>query len=67
MPELPEVETVRNSLKEIILSKKIKDIVIRYDKIIENVTPDEFRSCLIGQEILDIKKKGNLPPYILYI
>ena len=59
MPELPEVETVRNSLKEIILSKKIKDIVIRYDKIIENLTPDEFRSCLIGQEILDIQRRGK--------
>ena len=50
MPELPEVETVRNSLKEVILNKKIEDIVIRYDKIIENVTPDEFRNSLVGEE-----------------
>ena len=59
MPELPEVETVRNSLKEIILNKRIIDIVIRYDKIIENVTPDEFRCSLIGQEIIDIKRRGK--------
>ena len=59
MPELPEVETVRNSLKEIILNKKIKDIVIRYDKIIENVSVEEFKDSLVGQEFIDIKRRGK--------
>ena len=59
MPELPEVETVRNSLKEVILNKKIKDIVVRYDKIIENVSVEEFKESLIGQEFIDIKRRGK--------
>ena len=37
MPELPEVETVRRILKEDIINKKIIDIDIRYNKIIQNV------------------------------
>ena len=36
MPELPEVETVRNYLKENILNKKIINIDILYPKMIEN-------------------------------
>ena len=59
MPELPEVETVRNSLKEIILNKRIKDIIVRYDKIIENVSVDDFINKLKEQEIIDIKRKGK--------
>ena len=36
MPELPEVETVRNYLKENVLNKKIINIDILYPKMIEN-------------------------------
>ena len=64
MPELPEVETVRNSLKEIILNKRIKDVVVRYDKIIENISVDDFINKLKGQEIVDIKRKGK---YLIFV
>ena len=37
MPELPEVETVKNILKVDIIGKKIIDIKINYHKIIKNV------------------------------
>ena len=36
MPEIAEVETVRNTLKRKILNKKIKNIEIFYDKMIES-------------------------------
>ena len=64
MPELPEVETVRRTLKEVILNKQIKDIVIRYPKIIENVSSEEFKSKLIGQTFLDILRKGK---YLIFV
>lgn len=64
MPELPEVETVKNTLKKNILNKKIKDIKIYYDKIIRNVNPNEFREKLIGQEFIDIKRRGK---YLIFI
>mgnify|MGYP004578366251 FL=1 len=34
MPEIAEVETVRNTLKKMILNKKIVDVKIIYTKII---------------------------------
>ena len=36
MPEIAEVETVRNTLKRLILNKKIVDVKIIYPKIIES-------------------------------
>ncbi len=40
MPELPEVETVKNSLKELVLNKKIVSVDVYYDRIIQNVPID---------------------------
>ena len=62
MPELAEVETVRNTLKKKILHKKIKDVIILYDKMIENPL-DEFKKILIGNEFIDIKRRGK---YLLF-
>ena len=59
MPELPEVETVKETLKKHILNKTIKDVVINYDKIIENKTKEEFKNLIINQKIIDIKRKGK--------
>ena len=57
MPELPEVETVKETLKKEVLNRIIKDVVIYYDKII--ATPlDEFDN-IKGQRINDIKRKGK--------
>ena len=64
MPELPEVETVRNSLKQILLGKKIKDVIIRYPRIIENKTCEEFKKALIGKTIIDINRKGK---YLIFV
>ena len=36
MPEIAEVETVRNTLKKQILHKKIKDVQVLYSKMIES-------------------------------
>ena len=40
MPELPEVETVKNTLKKIILNKKIKCATIYWDNIIAFPKPE---------------------------
>lgn len=58
MPEIAEVETVRNTLKKMILHKKIKKIEVYYEPIIEsNVV--KFTKDLIGQSFIDIKRKGK--------
>jgi formamidopyrimidine-DNA glycosylase len=46
MPELPEVETVRNTLKTLIVGKEIRDIDVYYEKMIRNREVDEFKKAL---------------------
>ncbi|MFI3307387.1 MAG: DNA-formamidopyrimidine glycosylase [Mycoplasmatota bacterium] len=59
MPELPEVETVRNTLKKHVLNNIIKECIITYDKIIENIETDEFAEKVVNQKINDIKRLGK--------
>ena len=58
MPEIAEVETVRNTLKRLILNKKIVDVKIINPKIIESNISD-FRKILQGRQIKDIDRIGK--------
>lgn len=58
MPEIAEVETVRNTLKRQVLNKKIKDVNIIYSKMIESDIND-FSKNLIDNEFIDIKRRGK--------
>lgn len=60
VPELPEVETVRKTLKQLIQNKVIKEVVVSWAKMIkkpENV--EEFSDALKGQQIVDVKRRGK--------
>ncbi|SHH69534.1 DNA-formamidopyrimidine glycosylase [Virgibacillus chiguensis] len=60
MPELPEVETIRKTLKRFVINRTIDQIDIYWPKIIKQ--PDDmmqFQSEIIGQKILDIHRKGK--------
>lgn len=60
MPELPEVETITNTLKRFVIHREIEDIIVYWPNIIKH--PDdieEFKHLLIGQTIKDIKRKGK--------
>lgn len=60
MPELPEVETIRKTLKELVLNKKISNIDIYWGKIIKHPDDSEhFKQLVIGQTIRDVKRKGK--------
>lgn len=60
MPELPEVETIKNTLKQLILNKKIENIIVHWPKIIKLPDDiDQFKHMLIGQAFRDIKRKGK--------
>lgn len=63
MPELPEVETVRRTLKNFVLGKTIDAIEVRYPNIIEGDVP-VFVSTLVHQSIQDIRRKGK---YLIFI
>ncbi len=59
MPELPEVETVKETLKTMVLNKKIKNVRIYYQNMIMYPSNDEFIKEIINQNINDIKRRGK--------
>ncbi|WP_270179549.1 DNA-formamidopyrimidine glycosylase [Alkalihalobacillus sp. CinArs1] len=66
MPELPEVETVKQTLQDLIVGKKIKDVVIKWPKIIK--APDdieEFKMKVIGQTFTGVQRRGKFLKLIL--
>ena len=58
MPELPEVETVKETLKKQLLNRIIKDDIINYN-IVEKPSVSEFKEKIKNQKIIDIKRRGK--------
>ena len=58
MPELPEVETVKNVLKKNLLGLKVKSVDVFYPDMIKTDVL-EFKKNLIGEEFIDIKRLGK--------
>lgn len=59
MPELPEVETVKNTLKKLVLNKKILKVDIYHNNIIAFPSVEEFKAKIKTQTIHDIKRRGK--------
>lgn len=59
MPELPEVETVRKVLKELVNGKTIESVEVLCEKMLKNSTVDFFETKLIEQKINDIRRLGK--------
>jgi len=65
MPELPEVETIRRTLQELVINKKIADVSVFWPKIIKHPAEvSQFKDALVGQTIMDIGRRGKF--LILY-
>ncbi|UQS82646.1 bifunctional DNA-formamidopyrimidine glycosylase/DNA-(apurinic or apyrimidinic site) lyase [Bombilactobacillus folatiphilus] len=62
MPELPEVETVRRELNQMIKGQTITAIDVRYPKIVVNPIA-QFKQLLIGQELVDVGRRAK---YLLF-
>lgn len=63
MPELPEVETVVRLLKKLVVGETINGLEIHWNNIIAHPEISEFRAKIIGQEILDVERRGK---YIIF-
>ncbi len=59
MPELPEVETVKNELLPHVIGRRIMGITLFWEGIVREPSVEEFRSRLIGQEITGITRHGK--------
>jgi len=60
MPELPEVETIKNQLKEKIIGKTIKGIEVKLGKMIKGLTSQEFISRVRGTKVKDVIRRAKL-------
>lgn len=66
LPELPEVETVKRTLQQLVTGKTIKEITVHWGKIIKR--PDdvaEFCHRLAGQTIHSIERRAKFLKFIL--
>jgi len=60
MPELPEVETIKNQLKEKIIGKTIKGVEVKLPKMIKGMEAKEFIAKVKGAKIKDISRRAKL-------
>lgn len=58
MPELPEVETVKNTLIPLVKDKVIVGVDIFYDRLIQS-NIDDFKKDIINKKILGIQRYGK--------
>ena len=59
MPELPEVETVKNELLPYVVSHRIAGVTLIWEGIVKEPSAQEFCSRIIGQEITGIERRGK--------
>lgn len=59
MPELPEVETIKNELIPIIVGHVITGVTLYWDGIVRQPSAVEFRSKIIGEKITGINRRGK--------
>lgn len=59
MPELPEVKTVCKKLDEALKGKVIKNVIVKKEKLIKEISVDKFRENLIDKRILGVFNKGK--------
>lgn len=59
MPELPEVETVRKGLEQLVVGKTIEQVTVLWPKIIEAPVVELFDLQLRGQSIEKIERRGK--------
>ncbi|HOM33207.1 MAG TPA: bifunctional DNA-formamidopyrimidine glycosylase/DNA-(apurinic or apyrimidinic site) lyase [Candidatus Paceibacterota bacterium] len=59
MPELPEVETIVNDLKKLVIGKKITDVWIDTPKLIKHPDLTTFKNQIKGLEIKNVSRQGK--------
>jgi formamidopyrimidine-DNA glycosylase len=59
LPELPEVETIRNELLPYVIGHRITDVILIWEGIVRYPSAEEFRSQLPGQTITGLARRGK--------
>jgi formamidopyrimidine-DNA glycosylase len=63
MPELPEVETVKNELMPHVLGREVTGVDVLWEGTVCQPPVEEFRSRIIGQRITGLSRRGK---YLLF-
>lgn len=59
MPELPEVETVRQGLAQLLPKHRVVEVVTTYDKSFPNA-PADVKAFLIGAHVTQVKRRAKV-------
>jgi formamidopyrimidine-DNA glycosylase len=59
VPELPEVETIKNELLPHVVGQRITGVTLFWDGIVRQPSVEEFYSRLIGQRIVGLSRRGK--------
>ncbi|MBO9610201.1 MAG: DNA-formamidopyrimidine glycosylase [Paenibacillaceae bacterium] len=66
MPELPEVETVTRTLRQLVVGKTIERVSVRLPRIIQKPEePEQFADALRGQTIEAIERRGKFIRFLM--
>ena len=59
MPELPEVETVTNSIKKHILNMSFDTLIIKWSKVLYNFSDSDFKSQIKNKKIVNVFRRAK--------
>lgn len=59
LPELPEVETIRRSLRSKLIGQTITSVQLHLPKIVKMPSPEAFIETIAGKEIQDLDRRGK--------
>ena len=59
MPELPEVEVARRSLRPTVVGKTVVRVSVLRPNVLRSHTPDRFSRALRGGRIADVRRRGK--------
>jgi formamidopyrimidine-DNA glycosylase len=65
MPELPEVETIRNALRnggrggESVVGRHVEDSHLLWERTLAEPKPEEFQQRILGQKVRDVGRRGK--------
>ena len=59
MPELPEVETVVQSIRDKLIGNEFENIEIRWPKVLFNFSKEDFLNTLINRKIQRVDRRAK--------
>ena len=59
MPELPEVETIKNELSPHIIGRSISGVTLLWEKMLRQPSPEEFCTRIQGKKITGLARRGK--------